>query len=51
MPAVVPETETPTSLVRRARKIDRVLADTYPDAKSELDFDTPFELLAGGRAG
>ncbi len=34
-----------TSLVRRARKIDRVLADTYPDARCELDFDTPFELL------
>jgi len=37
--------ETRTSLVRRARKIDRVLADTYPDAKCELDFDNPFELL------
>ena len=34
-----------TSLVRRARKIDRVLAQTYPDARTELDFDTPFELL------
>ncbi|CAN5639751.1 hypothetical protein BH10ACT10_BH10ACT10_11950 [soil metagenome] len=34
-----------TSLVRRARKIDRVLAETYPDAKSELDFDNAFELL------
>jgi endonuclease III len=34
-----------TSLVRRARKIDRVLAATYPDAGCELDFDTPFELL------
>jgi len=34
-----------TSLVRRARKIDRVLAATYPDAKCELDFDNPFELL------
>jgi endonuclease-3 len=34
-----------TSLVRRARKIDRVLAATYPDAKCELDFDSPFELL------
>ncbi|MFY0409721.1 endonuclease III [Solicola sp. PLA-1-18] len=35
----------PTSLVRRARKIDRVLAQTYPDAKAELDFDGPFQLL------
>ncbi|WP_338039921.1 endonuclease III [Nocardioides caldifontis] len=33
------------SLVRRARKIDRVLAETYPDARTELDFRTPFELL------
>jgi endonuclease III len=34
-----------TSLVRRARKIDRVLAQTYPDARSELDFGNAFELL------
>jgi endonuclease-3 len=34
-----------TSLVRRARKVDRVLADTYPDARCELDFDDPFQLL------
>jgi endonuclease-3 len=34
-----------TSLVRRARKIDRVLAATYPGARAELDFDNPFELL------
>ncbi len=34
-----------TSLVRRARKIDRALAQTYPDARSELDFDDPFQLL------
>jgi endonuclease III len=34
-----------TSLVRRARKIDRVLASTSPDARTELEFDTPFELL------
>ena len=33
------------SLVRRARKIDRVLAETYPDARCELDFDNAFELL------
>jgi endonuclease III len=35
----------PTSLVRRARKIHRVLAETYPEAGCELDFRTPFELL------
>ncbi|CUR60603.1 Endonuclease III [metagenome] len=34
-----------TSLVRRARKIDRTLATTYPDAGCELDFDSPFQLL------
>jgi len=41
----VPPAETRTSLVRRARKIDRVLAQTYPGASCELDFDNPFELL------
>jgi endonuclease-3 len=34
-----------TSLVRRARKVDRVLAETYPEAGCELDFDDPFQLL------
>jgi endonuclease III len=34
-----------TSLVRRARKMNRVLAETYPDAHCELDFANPFELL------
>ncbi|MFD1859508.1 endonuclease III [Aeromicrobium camelliae] len=34
-----------TALVRRARKINRVLAATYPDAHPELDFRNPFELL------
>jgi endonuclease-3 len=34
-----------TTLVRRARKINRVLAETYPDAGCELDFTNPFELL------
>ncbi|MBO2455537.1 endonuclease III [Actinomadura barringtoniae] len=37
--------ETHLGLVRRARKIDRVLADTYPDAHCELDFQNPFQLL------
>ncbi len=45
-PASLPTSaETPTSLVRRARKIDRVLGETYPDARCELDFENPFELL------
>jgi endonuclease-3 len=42
---IVPAPETRTGLVRRARKIDRVLAETYPDARCELDFANPFELL------
>jgi endonuclease-3 len=37
--------ETRTGLVRRARRIDRALAVTYPDARIELDFDDPFQLL------
>lgn len=32
-------------MVRRARKVNRVLAQTYPDAGCELDFGNPFELL------
>jgi endonuclease-3 len=43
---VAPVTPPPSvSLVRRARKIDRILAETYPDAKAELDFDNAFECL------
>ena len=34
-----------TALVRRARTINRQLAETYPDAHIELDFTTPLELL------
>jgi endonuclease III len=34
-----------TALVRRARRIGRELAATYPDAHTELDFTTPLELL------
>lgn len=34
-----------TALVRRARKIHRVLAETYPEAGCELDFDDAFQLL------
>lgn len=36
---------THTALVRRARKINRELAELYPDAHCELDFTTPLELL------
>ncbi len=31
--------------MRRARRIERELAECYPDAKCELDFSTPLELL------
>ena len=31
--------------MRRARKVDRLLAAAYPDARCELDFETPFQLL------
>lgn len=41
----MPVVESSTGLVRRARKMDRVLAETYPDARCELDFANPFELL------
>jgi endonuclease-3 len=30
---------------RRARRINRILAETYPDARCELDFTSPLELL------
>ncbi|MEU6787844.1 endonuclease III [Nonomuraea angiospora] len=37
--------ETRLALVRRARKMNRILADTYPEAHCELDFGNPLELL------
>ncbi|MFD7577269.1 endonuclease III [Kitasatospora sp. NPDC059817] len=37
--------ESHLAMVRRARKINRILAETYPYAHPELDFETPFELL------
>lgn len=37
--------ETRLALVRRARRINRELATTYPDAHCELDFANPLELL------
>jgi endonuclease-3 len=36
---------THTALVRRARRINRELALLYPDAKCELNFGSPLELL------
>jgi endonuclease III len=37
--------ETPLALTRRARRINRTLAETYPDAHCELDFESPLQLL------
>ena len=37
--------ETPLGKKRRARRINRILAEVYPNAKCELDFETPFQLL------
>lgn len=37
--------QTRTGRVRQARKINRILGETYPDAHCELDFDGPFQLL------
>jgi endonuclease-3 len=48
VPAAVettPTGETRTALVRRARRMHRILAETYPDAHCELDFTTPLELV------
>lgn len=38
-------TETPLGRKRRARRIDRELAEKYPYVVPELDFENPFELL------
>jgi endonuclease-3 len=37
--------ERGVSLVRRARAVDRILQQVYPDAHCELDFHNPYELL------
>ena len=44
-PLPVPNEPSRTALVRRARLINRTLAQTYPDAHCELDFGSPLELL------
>jgi endonuclease-3 len=36
---------TRTALVRRARRVNRELAELYPDAHCELDFTNPLELV------
>ncbi|MGV9311210.1 endonuclease III [Streptomyces sp. NPDC003691] len=40
-----PRPESRLAMVRRARRINRELADVYPYAHPELDFRNPFELL------
>ena len=40
-----PKSESRTALVRRARRINRELAEVYPYAHPELDFDNPFQLI------
>ncbi|MDT0568832.1 endonuclease III [Streptomyces sp. DSM 3412] len=42
-PAVKPESRT--ALVRRARRINRELAEVYPYAHPELDFENSFQLI------
>ena len=37
--------ESRIALVRRARRINRELAEIYPDAHTELNFSSPLELL------
>ncbi|MDG4856748.1 endonuclease III [Streptomyces sp. T-3] len=44
-PVKIAQPESRTALVRRARRINRELADVYPYAHPELDFENPFQLL------
>jgi endonuclease III len=41
----VAKPESRLALVRRARRINKILAETYPDAHCELDFANPYQLL------
>jgi endonuclease-3 len=45
VPATIETVKPDTTLVRRARRMDRILGQTYPDAAAELDFTNPFECL------
>jgi endonuclease-3 len=44
-PPKAPEPESRTALVRRARRINRELAEVYPYAHPELDFENAFQLI------
>jgi endonuclease-3 len=43
--AAPPKGESQTALVRRARRINRELAEVFPYAHPELDFENPFQLV------
>jgi len=43
--SVLSNSETPVALTRRARRIYRALVERYPNARCELDFETPLQLL------
>lgn len=43
--AAEPSEKPDTALVRRARRMNRILAETYPEASCELDFTDPYQLL------
>ncbi|WP_327177094.1 endonuclease III [Streptomyces sp. NBC_01335] len=45
VPAKPAKPESHLAMVRRARRINRELAEVYPYAHPELDFRNPFELL------
>ncbi|MGW7098345.1 endonuclease III [Streptomyces sp. NPDC054838] len=45
VPARSPKPESRLAMIRRARRINRELAEVYPYAHPELDFRNPFELL------
>ena len=45
MTVTVQQPPSHTALVRRARRINRELAELYPDAHCELNFAAPLELL------
>jgi len=44
-PVVDAAAETPLARTRRARRVHRLLGERYPDARCELDFTTPLQLL------
>ena len=37
--------QSQTALVRQARKVNKILGEVFPDARCELDFKNPLELL------